>query len=65
MIDRKMGPGSTARRFVNLSQFGGPARRVKPEEAVDEGEERHTPVLMRKYPGGQHDEMLNISVAIP
>ena len=40
MTDRKIGPmGSTTRRFVNLSQFGGPARRVKPGEEVVEDEQ--------------------------
>jgi hypothetical protein len=53
MTDRKLGPGGTlgssTRRFVNLSQFGGPARRVKPgEEVPEEDQEIHTPVLMRE-----------------
>jgi hypothetical protein len=51
MTDRKIGPmGSTTRRFVNLSQFGGPARRVKPGEEVVEDEQPNTPVRTRKYP---------------
>jgi len=53
MTDRKLGPGGTlgssTRRFVNLSQFGGPARRVKPgEEVPEEDQGTHTPVLMRE-----------------
>jgi hypothetical protein len=51
MTDRKIGPmGSTTRRFVNLSQFGGPARRVKPGEEVVEDDQPKTPVRTRKYP---------------
>jgi len=51
MTDRKIGPmGSTTRRFVNLAQFGGPARRVKPGEEVVEDEQPKTPVRTRKSP---------------
>jgi len=50
MTDRKIGPmGSSTRRFVNLAQFGGPARRVKPGEEVVEDEQPKTPVRTRKY----------------
>jgi len=51
MTDRKLGPtGSTTRRFVDLSRFGGPARRVRPEDIVEDQQAPRTPVQTRELP---------------